>query len=158
GVPFILFSPVHYLFVIAVNAFDFVITIAIGSTLGRLITAKGVSLLESITAFLTLLLLQRLVSWLTVRSARFKDLVTANPSLLYFRGHFLHRVMQKHRITEQQLLAVVRKNKIGSLDAVEAIVLESAGTIAVVKKATDGERADISVLGSIPKVNQRGLL
>ena len=33
------------------NAFDFVITIAIGSTLGRLITAKGVSLTESITAF-----------------------------------------------------------------------------------------------------------
>ena len=42
------------------NAFDFVITIAIGSTLGRLITAKGVSLAESVMAFLTLISLQYL--------------------------------------------------------------------------------------------------
>ncbi|MES1026405.1 hypothetical protein ABN584_26250 [Gloeocapsa sp. BRSZ] len=47
------------------NAFDFVITIAIGSTFGRLITAKSVSLAESITAFFTLIFLQYLVSWLT---------------------------------------------------------------------------------------------
>jgi len=118
------------------NAFDFVITIAIGSTLGRLITAKGVSLTESITAFLTLIILQYLVSWLTVRSSAIENLVTATPSLLYFRGQFLRKAMQEQRVTQAQLLAVVRDNRIGSLDQVEAIVMESAGTIAVIKKAT----------------------
>lgn len=131
------------------NAFDFVITIAIGSTLGRLITAKGVSLAESIAAFLTLILLQYLVSWLTVRSPKFENLVTADPSLLYFRGQFLQPVMRKQRVTKSQLLAVVRERKIGSLQAVEAIVMESAGTIAVIKKNTDGEQADASVLGKM---------
>lgn len=131
------------------NAFDFVITIAIGSTLGRLITAKGVSLAESITAFLTLIILQYLLSWLTVRSPKFADLVTADPSLLYFRGQFLQPAMRKQRVTKSQLLAVVRQKKIGSLEAVEAIVMESAGKIAVIKKETDGERADASVLGTI---------
>lgn len=135
------------------NAFDFVITIAIGSTLGRLITAKGVSLVESLTAFLTLILLQYLVSWLTVRSSTVEDFVTADPCLLYFRGQFLYKVMRKQRITKSQLLAVVREKKIGSLQAVEAIVLESAGTIAVVKKETDGESADLSVLGNVSKLN-----
>ncbi|MGF1676824.1 MAG: DUF421 domain-containing protein [Rivularia sp. (in: cyanobacteria)] len=134
------------------NAFDFIITIAIGSTLGRLITAKGVSLAESVTAFLTLICLQYLVSWLTVRSSAFDNLVTANPSLLYFRGQFLPKVMQQQRVTKAQLLAVVRENRIGSLQEVEAIVMESAGTIAVIKKGTDGQ-ADSSVLGNIPRIN-----
>ena len=44
--------------------------------------------------------------------------------------------MQEQRVTQAQLLAVVRDNRIGSLDQVEAIVMESAGTIAVIKKAT----------------------
>jgi len=134
------------------NAFDFVITIAIGSTLGRLITAKGVSLAESITAFLTLIILQYLLSSLTVRSPKFENLVTADPSLLYFRGQFLQPAMRKQRVTKSQLLAVVRERKIGSLDAVEAIVMESAGQIAVIKKETDGEPADASVLGKVPGI------
>ncbi len=131
------------------NAFDFVITIAIGSTFGRLITAKGVSLAESVTAFFTLIFLQYLVSWLTVRSSAFDNLVTASPSLLYFRGQFLRKTMQQQRITQSQLLAVVRGNKIGSLDAVEAIVMESAGTIAVIKKEPSGKTSDSSVLSNI---------
>lgn len=135
------------------NAFDFVITIAIGSTLGRLITAKGVSLAESIVAFVTLLGLQYVVSWLTVRSSAFKNLVTANPSLLYFRGQFLRKAMQEQRVTQAQLLASVRENRIGSLDDVEAIVIESTGTIAVIKKETTGEQTDCSALSNIPKIN-----
>ncbi|MEM1291769.1 MAG: YetF domain-containing protein [Cyanobacteria bacterium P01_H01_bin.162] len=135
------------------NAFDFVVTVAIGSTLGRLITAKGTSLAEGITAFLTLLLLQYLVSWLTVRSSAFADLVTADPSLLYFRGQFLPTAMRAQRVTQSQLLAVVRQHQVVSLSAVEAIVMESAGTIAIIPKAADGTPADAVVLGNVRGVS-----
>jgi uncharacterized membrane protein YcaP (DUF421 family) len=134
------------------NAFDFVITIAIGSTLGRLITAKGVSLTESVTAFFTLIFLQYLVSWLIVRFPMLDQLVTANPSLLYFRGQFLRKAMQEQRVTQAQLLAVVRTNKIDSLDYVEAIVMESAGTIAIIKKGASEETSISSVLSNIPRI------
>lgn len=134
------------------NAFDFVITIAIGSTLGRLITAKGVSLAESVTAFFMLIFLQYLVSWLTVQSSEFDQLVTASPSLLYFRGQFLRKAMQEQRVTQAQLLAVVRENRIGSLEYVDAIVMESAGTIAIIKKGTSEEASVSSVLSKIPGI------
>lgn len=137
---------------VQLNAFDFVITIAIGSTLGRLITAKGVSLAESVTAFFTLIFLQYLVSWLTIRSSTFDNLVTASPSLLYFRGQFLRKAMKKQRVTQEQLLAVVRNNRIGSLEHVEAIVMESAGTIAVIKKGASEEPPISSVLNNIPGI------
>jgi len=137
------------------NAFDFVVTVAIGSTLGRLITAKGVSLAESIVAFLTLISLQYIVSWFTVRSSKIDEWVTSDPSLLYFRGQFLQKTMREQRITHSQMLAVVRKNKIASLQDVEAIVLESTGIIAVVKKETIREHSDALALSNIPQVNAR---
>ncbi|MES1026404.1 YetF domain-containing protein [Gloeocapsa sp. BRSZ] len=60
--------------------------------------------------------------------------------------------MQKQRVTQAQLLAAVRENRICSLQEVEAIVMESAGTIAVIKKKTDGELANSSVLDNIPRI------
>jgi uncharacterized membrane protein YcaP (DUF421 family) len=135
------------------NSFDFVITIAIGSTLGRLITAKGVSLAESVTAFFTLIFLQHLVSWLTIQSSLINNLVTATPSLLYFRGQFLRKAMQEKRVTHAQLLAAVRDNRIGSLDHVEAIVMETAGTISVIKKASTDSPDAVSALSNIQGIH-----
>ncbi len=131
------------------HAFDFVITIAIGSTFGRLMTAKGVSLAESVTAFLVLIALQYIFSWIMVRSSKFAYWVTATPSLLYFRGNFLHKAMKKHRVSRDELLAIVRQNKIGSLQDVDAIVLESAGTFAVIRK----DSSDYSAMSNLPGIH-----
>lgn len=133
------------------NAFDFIITVAIGSTLGRLMTAKNVSLAESITAFFTLISLQYLVSWITVRSETFNYLVTTTPKLLYFRDRFLYKAMQEQRVSKAQLLAVVRNNRIGSLQEVDAIVMESAGTITVIKQSTIHSSKEASTLQDIPE-------
>lgn len=131
------------------HAFDFVITIAIGSTFGRLMTAKGVSLAESLTAFLVLIALQSIFSWIMVRSSKFAYWVTATPSLLYFRGQFLRKAMKKHRVTQDELLSVIRQNKMGSLQDVEAIVLESAGTFAVIQK----DSSDYSAMSNLPGIH-----
>lgn len=131
------------------NAFDFIVTVALGSILGRGITAKGMSLAENVTAFVTLLGLQYIVSWLTVRFSSFENVITATPSLLYFRGQFLHKAMREQRVTKSQLLAVVRANKINSLQAVDAIIMESAGTLAVIKKETDEESVVSTILDNV---------
>lgn len=54
------------------NAFDFVITIALGSTFGSLILNKNVALAEGIMAFAVLVGLQYIVAWLVVRSETIK--------------------------------------------------------------------------------------
>lgn len=133
------------------NAFDFVITITIGSAFGRLLTAREVSLAESVTVFLLLITLQYIVSWLTVKFPAFANLITDNPSLLYFQGQFIRDSMKKQRIMRSQLLAVVREQGIQSLDDVEAIILETAGTFAVIKREGSSQN---SVLSNIPEVNK----
>ena len=122
----------------SMRAFDFIVTVALGSVFGRALTAKGVSLAEAIAAFLLLILLQYGVARLQVGSGRFARAVTNPPTLLYFRGQFQRDGMRRARVTEQELRAVVRKKGHGSLGEVEALVLEASGDVAVITSIGDG--------------------
>ncbi len=127
----------------SMRAFDFIVTVALGSVFGRALTAKGVSLAEAVVAFVLLIGLQYVVARLQVFSRPFARAVTNPPHLLYFRGDFLPEPMRRTRVTEQELRAVARKKGHGSLDDVEALVLEASGDIAVITTIGDG-----SALGS----------
>ena len=57
------------------NAFDLVVTVALGSTLATVLLSKSVALMEGLLAFVLLAGLQYVVAWLSVRSQGFSDLV-----------------------------------------------------------------------------------
>lgn len=120
----------------SMNAFDFIVTVAMGSAFGRILTAKQVSLVEAIVTFALLLSLQYLISFLEVRSKAFSNLITAQPTLLYYQGSFLEKNMRKERIAKDDLLGTVRQNRISTLDEVEAIMLEANGSVSVLKKGS----------------------
>ena len=120
------------------NAFDFIVTIALGSTLASVLTSQQVSLLQGITALVVLLGLQFAITWLSVRSTRVHGLVKSEPALLLHRGEPLSGAMRRERVTLEELKAAVRESGAGSLDEVEAAVLETDGTITVVLDTGDG--------------------
>jgi uncharacterized membrane protein YcaP (DUF421 family) len=128
------------------NSFDFIITVTIGASFGRVLTARGTSLAEAVAAFAALVTLQYVVTSVQVRSPRFARLLTAPPTLLYYQGQFLHGAMRAHRVTEAELEAVARLKGLGSLQEAEALVMESDGRFAVVKASSAG---DGSALGSV---------
>ena len=121
------------------NQFDFVITVAIGATFGRIMTARGVPLAEAVAAFATLILLQFAVTSVQLRSPRFARALTAPPTLLYFRGELLHSAMRAQRVTESELLGVARQHGLGSLGEAEAIVMQPDGRFAVIKPGDAGD-------------------
>lgn len=116
------------------SGFDFVITVAIGSTFGRLITAQEVVLAESATAFLLLILLQATFAWLDMRYGWFSKLAKSQPTLLFYKGEFLENNIRKCRVNKDEILGVIREQGIESLDEVEAVVMETSGGWSVVKK------------------------
>jgi uncharacterized membrane protein YcaP (DUF421 family) len=128
------------------SAFDFIVTITLGSAFGRILTARNVALVECLAAFLTLILLQWLVSTLRVHFKKFEHLVDAEPALLYFNGRYNTQNMQKERITESEILAKVREEGLASLDEVEAVILESAGTLAVILKQNNGLKQAVAAI------------
>jgi uncharacterized membrane protein YcaP (DUF421 family) len=128
------------------NTFDFVITVTLGASFGRILTTREVGLAEAITAFSVLVVLQYLVSWTRVRVPGFARIVDSQPSLLFYRGRFLRDAMRRERITEAELQTTIRRQGIGSFGEVEAVVLESDGRYAVIRSDSVGEGSAVEQL------------
>jgi uncharacterized membrane protein YcaP (DUF421 family) len=132
------------------NAFDLVVTVALGSTLATVLLTEDVALLEGLAGFGVLILLQFVVTWLSVRSQFVRRLVRSEPTLLAFRGELLHRAMTAQRITESEVLQAVRASGMAGLEDVEAVVLESDGSLSVVSRGSGSD----SAVRDVPGVGQ----
>lgn len=116
------------------NAFDFVITIALGSCLATLSLNKNVSLADGILAFFLLIFLQFVLTWLSVRISAVKHMITSRPALIFYKGEFLYEVMKKERISMEEIYNAGRLKGLSSLDDIEIIVLETTGDISIIEK------------------------
>ncbi|MDP1667121.1 MAG: DUF421 domain-containing protein [Methylobacter sp.] len=119
------------------NAFDLVVTVAIGSTLATVLLSKDVALAEGVVAFTLLIGLQYVITWLSVRSRRVENLIKAEPSLLYFNGRFLHEALKGERVTEAEVRAAVRSQGSSEMESVAAVVLETDGSLTVLRNQDD---------------------
>ncbi len=115
------------------NAFDFVVTVAFGSTLATIILSKDVALAEGVLALAMLALLQFAVSLLSVRFGWIKNLVRSEPVLLVRDGEMLDDVMDRERVTRDEVEAAIRKEGIGAVEDVRALVLETDGSFSVIR-------------------------
>lgn len=124
------------------NAFDFVVNVALGSVLATTILARDTTLLDGIFALALLIGLQYGITWLSVRTSWFETLIKTRPTLIFYRGHFLDDVMQRQRVTTDEVRSAIRKSSVAQLDAVEAVVLETDGTLTVLESLPRGEQHD----------------
>lgn len=115
------------------NAFDFVVTVALGSTLATILLSKDVALAEGIAALALLVGLQFVITWLSVRSPAVSHLIKADPALLFYQGRFLDGQLRRTRVVEAEIRAAVREQGHPSLDQVEAVVLETDGSFSVIQ-------------------------
>jgi uncharacterized membrane protein YcaP (DUF421 family) len=127
------------------NAFDLVVTVALGSTLATVLLSKDVALIDGLLAFGMLALLQWIVSRLSIASPRFRSMVRSEPRLLLKNGIWLKDALNAERITQGEVMAVIRSAGIGRLDDVGAVVLETDGSLSVIPR---GE-IEISVLEGV---------
>jgi uncharacterized membrane protein YcaP (DUF421 family) len=117
------------------NAFDLVVTVALGSTLATILLSKDVALVEGVVAFALLVALQFVVTYFSVRSETVRHLVKSEPSLLLYRGRMLDDALRKQRVTEEEVRAAIRSGGISKLTDVEAVVLETDGSFTVLNDA-----------------------
>jgi uncharacterized membrane protein YcaP (DUF421 family) len=128
------------------NAFDLVVTVALGSTLATVLLSKSVALAEGVVAFALLIGLQFAVTWASVRIRWVRRLVAGEPRMLLYRGHCLPTALRAARVTEDELQAAVRTAGLPSLLEAEAVVLETDGSFSVVRT---GSRNDYSVFEGV---------
>lgn len=113
------------------NAFDFIVTVALGSTLASTLLSQSVALAEGLLAMALLIGLQYAITWLSVRSDAVAKLVKDEPTLLYHRGRYLDGQLRRMRVTRSEVEAAVRETGKVAMDSVDAVVLETDGTFSV---------------------------
>ncbi len=123
------------------NAFDLVVTVALGSSLATVLLSRDVALAEGVLAFALLIYLQFAVTWLSIRNPRFQALIKSEPTLILHKGRFLEAALRSQRITREEVLSALRGTGAADPATVEAVVLETDGTISVLKspQADPGE-------------------
>ena len=131
------------------NAFDLVVTVALGSTLATIFLDKNVSWTEGAVALASLALLQFLVAAVTTRFGG-RAVVTSAPTLLVSQGRILESALRAQRVTKSEVSQAVRSSGIGDMGLVAAAVLETDGTISVVSQQQAG---DGSALRDVPNVS-----
>ena len=114
------------------NAFDLIVTVALGSTLATVLLSKDVALAEGATAFLLLAGAQFAVTWTSLRSARFRRWIKAEPRALLRDGRMLPEALRAERVTPDEVAAAIRLAGYTDAREIELVMLETDGSMSVV--------------------------
>ncbi len=125
------------------NAFDLVVTVALGSTLSAILLQESIALAEGAVALALLILLQYVVSAISVRSPAFAKAVRSEPALIVRDGRYCPETMRRARITEDEALSAVRSSGGLAIDDARTVILESDGTLSVALRPADPALADV---------------
>ena len=121
------------------NAFDLVVTVALGSTLATILLSSDVSYAEGMLALVLLAGLQFVSAWSSVRFETARAVVKSKPVLLLRDGRMLDDELTRQRVTEGEVRQAIRSQGNGSVGDVAAVVLETDGTFSVIRRARVGD-------------------
>lgn len=116
------------------NAFDLVVTVAIGSTFSSILTSKDLALAEGVVALSLLVGLQFVVTFLSVRFGVVDRLVKAEPTLLLKDGQPLPAALRRERVTHDELRAAIRSSGGRDLEDATIVLLETDGSLSAILK------------------------
>lgn len=127
------------------STFDFVVSIAIGAVVGRVVLVRT-NLAAGALGLGVLFLIQALVAHL--RNHHGIGLVVDNPPLLLMaRGRVLAENLRRARLSEADLRERLRAAGVTSRASVPAVILERNGTLSILR---DGE-PEPWLLGDVPE-------
>lgn len=132
------------------NAFDFVVTVAIGSTLATVLLSSDVSFAEGALALGLLVALQYVVASASRRFPAVQRLVKSEPQVVMRDGQLLDDVLRKERLSAEEVHQALRQSGIADMADVAAVVLETDGSLSILATADPGASALADVRGWCP--------
>lgn len=116
------------------NAYDMVITMALGSILAKVLLTPDQSISESVTAMFVLIGLQYTVSVAMCRWRWLRHFLSAKPTVLFHQGEFIDSAMRKERVDKDEVQAAIHAKGIVDNAMVEAVILGTNGDLSVLLK------------------------
>nr|WP_243859281.1 YetF domain-containing protein [Amycolatopsis arida] len=132
------------------NAFDLVVTVALGSTLATILLSADVALAEGLLALALLVAAQYVVAWSAVRLRAVRQAVRSRPTLLVWHGRMREQTLQQQRVSRAEVLQAIRSQGLGGLDQVAAVVLETDGGLSVIPTTKVGDHHALDDVPDVP--------
>ena len=134
------------------NMFDWVVTVAMGSVMASTLVSDGVTYVQGVVAFATLIFAQYVVTSLSVRSDAFAKLVKAAPTILYYKGRYLEDAMRRERVPKSEILGAIRQSGQGAPAEIAAVLLEASGELIVMNEVDGDQTVTLEQAGNWDKV------
>ena len=129
------------------NAYDLVVTVALGSTLASAILSPTTTVAQAVVAFAMLVGLQFIIAFAASRSNKLERIINGRAELVFHRGRFMPREMRRHRLAEEEILESIREATVASIEEVEAVIFETNGHLTVIPISSARPTALRSVQG-----------
>lgn len=114
------------------TAFDFLVTVTIGSIASTTILSSDTTFTDGLTALITLVLLKFLLSKANINFKFVSKILRSGPTLLYYNGKYLQKNIEEMRMTKEEIRQEVRIQSGNVIENIDAVILESNGKISAV--------------------------
>lgn len=116
------------------NVFDFAVFLIIAEIMTDTIGNDDFPFLYGVVATSTLIVIDRIVSKITLNSKKLRDIFEGRPSYIIYKGELIQESMRKQRYTIDDLAHHLRENSIDSISKVEFALLETNGSLSIITK------------------------
>ncbi|CAA0096584.1 Uncharacterised protein [Mycolicibacterium vanbaalenii] len=137
------------------NAFDLVVTVAVGSTLATILLNSDVSFVEGAAAFALLATMQFLAATVSSRVKAGRSVLTARPTVLVSQGVLLEDALRRQRVSADEIRQAIRSSGQGDISQIAAVVLETDGSLSVIAGDKIGDWSALAGLPDIPAEPRR---
>ncbi len=117
------------------TAFDFISALVMGELLGNAIYDREISIFFVIYALVLWGLLMIAVELLSQRVLKTRSFLEGNPAILVRNGLIDYKMLKKSKLNINTLQELLRQKDVFSIQDVEYAILESGGTLSVLKKS-----------------------
>lgn len=115
--------------------YELVVIIMIADLAAIPMESVGIPLLSGAIPILTLLVAEVVISYLSLKSERFRGIVSGTPSILVENGKILEKELKKLRYNVNDLLEQLRTKNYPNIADIEFAILETKGDITVIPKS-----------------------
>ncbi|WP_017470538.1 DUF421 domain-containing protein [Amphibacillus jilinensis] len=116
------------------TAFDFISALILGELVGNALYDDQVGIKEIGFAVILWGSLMYITEFISQRYKRSRALIEGKPALVISKGHLQRDVMKKNKLDMNQLLHLLRLKDVFSVQDVDYAILETDGTVSVLKK------------------------
>lgn len=113
----------------------------------------GIPLLSGVLPIAVILCMSMLLSFLSLRSVRFRALICGEPTVIIRQGVISQQAMRRNRLTLDELMEELRCQGVTDLQTVKYAVLETSGQLSVLlypkEQAATPQQMDLAVADDI---------